>query len=255
MLAELLPEQAFSLLLVFVRLGSALMLMPGFGEAYISPRIRLLIALTVSVVVQPVLPAGALPPLPDSASALFLLIFGEVFIGFFLGSLSRILMSALSIGGMMIATVTGLANALTNDPTAAQQGSIAGSFLSMLALMIIISLDLHHLLLRGVIESYTLFVPGQPLIVGDFSEMITRVVAKAFLLGFQIASPFVAVALIFNLGLGLLSRLMPQMQVFFIAIPLQIVIGMGILMIALPALIGWFIGGFQDVMMPFVSGL
>ncbi|MGD1876890.1 MAG: flagellar biosynthetic protein FliR [Kiloniellaceae bacterium] len=253
MLAELLPEQAFSLLLVFVRLGSALMLMPGFGESYISPRIRLLIALTVTVVVQPVLPIGALPPLPDNAMALFLLIFGEVFIGFFLGSLSRILMSALSIGGMMIATVTGLANALTNDPTAAQQGSIAGSFLSMLALMIIISLDLHHQLLRGVIESYSLFVPGQPLIIGDFSAMITRVVAKAFLLGFQMASPFIAVALIFNLGLGLLSRLMPQMQVFFIAIPLQIVIGMGILMIALPALLGWFIGGFQDVMLPFAG--
>src|SRR3546814_870383 len=224
MLAELLPQQAFSLLLVFVRLGSALMLLPGFGESYISPRIRLLLALTVTVVVLPVLPP-VLPPLPDSAVALFLLIFGEAFIGFFLGSVARLLMAALSIGGMMIATVTGLANALTNDPTAAQQGSIAGSFLTMLALLIILALDLHHVLLRGVIESYNIFVPGQPLLVGDISQMITRVVSKAFLLGFQLASPFVAVALIFNLGLGLLSRLMPQMQVLFIAIPLQIVIG------------------------------
>jgi flagellar biosynthetic protein FliR len=252
MLAELLPQQAFSLLLVFVRLGAALMLMPGFGEAYISPRIRLLIALTVSVVVLPILPP-VLPALPDSAMALFLLIFGEVFVGFFLGSVARILMAALSIGGMMIAMVTGLANALTNDPTAAQQGSIAGSFLSMMALLIIITLDLHHVLLRGVIESYQLFVPGQALLVGDFSEMVTRVVSKTFLLGFQIASPFVAVALIFNLGLGLLSRLMPQMQVFFIAIPLQIVIGMGILMIALPALLAWFIAGFEEVMLPFAG--
>src|SRR3546814_5423891 len=85
----------------------------------------------------------------------------------------------------------------------------------MLALLIILALDLHHVLLRGVIESYHIFVPGQPLLVGDISQMITRVVSKAFLLGFQLASPFVAVALIFNLGLGLLSRLMPQMQVFF----------------------------------------
>jgi len=252
MLAELLPQQAFSLLLVFVRLGTALMLMPGFGESYISARIRLLIALTVSVVVLPILPP-VLPALPDSAMALFLLIFGEAFVGFFLGSVSRILMAALSIGGMMIAMVTGLANALTNDPTAAQQGSIAGSFLSMMALLIIITLDLHHVLLRGVIESYQLFVPGQPLLVGDFSEMVTRVVSKTFLLGFQIASPFVAVALIFNLGLGLLSRLMPQMQVFFIAIPLQIVIGLGILMIALPALLAWFIAGFEEVMLPFAG--
>lgn len=252
MLAELLPGQAFALLLVFVRLGSAMMLLPGFGESYISPRIRLLLALTVTVVVQPALPP-VMPALPASATALFLLIFGEAFVGLFIGSVARILMAALSIGGMMIATVSGLANALTNDPTAAQQGSIAGSFLSTLALLIIIILDLHHLLLRGVIESYTLFVPGQSLLVGDISLMVTRVVAKAFLLGFQIASPFIAVGLIFNLGLGLLSRLMPQMQVFFIAIPLQILIGMGILMVALPALLGWFITGFEEVTLPFAG--
>ena len=252
MLAELLPEQAFSLLLIFVRLGAALMLMPGFGESYISPRVRLLLALTITVVVQPVLPE--MPRLPDSAMALFMLIFGEAFIGFFLGSMGRLMMAALSIGGMMIATVTGLANAMTNDPTAAQQGSIAGSFLTMLALMIIIVLDLHHVLLRGVIESYHIFVPGEPILVGDFSQMIARVVSKAFLLGFQLASPFIAVALIFNLGLGLLSRLMPQLQVFFIAIPLQIVIGLGILMIALPALLAWFITGFEEVALP-LAGL
>lgn len=254
MLAELLPAQIFALLLIFVRMGTALMLMPGFGESYISTRIRLLLALMVSVVIHPAV-APSLPALPASPAALILLIFGEAFIGLFLGSLGRILMSALSIGGMMIATVTGLANALTSDPTAAQQGSIAGSFLSTLALLIILVLDLHHLLLRGVIDSYQLFVPGQPLLTGDLSQMITRVVAKAFLLGFQIASPFIAIGLIFNLGLGLLARLMPQMQVFFIAIPLQILIGLAVLMIALPAIMGWFISGFQDVMLPFVGPL
>ncbi|WP_422367571.1 flagellar biosynthetic protein FliR [Pelagibius sp.] len=254
MLAELLPAQIFALLLIFVRMGTALMLMPGFGESYISSRVRLLLALMVSLVIHPAV-APSLPALPASPMALILLIFGEAFIGLFLGSLARILMSALSIGGMMIATVTGLANALTSDPTAAQQGSIAGSFLSTLALLIILVLDLHHLLLRGVIDSYQLFVPGQPLLTGDLSQMITRVVAKAFLLGFQIASPFIAIGLIFNLGLGLLARLMPQMQVFFIAIPLQILIGLAVLMIALPAIMGWFISGFQDVMLPFVGPL
>jgi len=252
MLAELLPNQIFALLIVFVRLGSAMMLLPGFGEAYISPRVRLLLALAVTVVVQPALPP-VIPPLPASPTALLLLVLGEAFVGLFLGSVARILMAALSVGGMMIATVTGLANALTNDPTAAQQGSIAGSFLSTLALLIIIVLDLHHLLLRGVVESYQVFLPGQSILVGDFANMITQVVAKAFLLGFQIASPFIAIGLIFNLGLGLLSRLMPQMQVFFIAIPLQILIGLAVLMVALPVLLGWFISGFQDVTLPFAG--
>src|SRR3546814_20129270 len=77
MLAEVLPQQSFSQLLFVLRLGRALMLLPGFGESYISPRIRLLLALTVTVVVLPVLPP-VLPPLPESAVALFLLIFGEI---------------------------------------------------------------------------------------------------------------------------------------------------------------------------------
>src|SRR3546814_20742454 len=84
----------------------------------------------------------------------------------------------------------------------------------MLALLIVLVLDLHHVLLRGLIESYQIFVPGQPLLVGDISEMITRVVSQVCLLGFQLASPSIAVTLIFNLGLGLLrseeSRVGPE---------------------------------------------
>src|SRR3546814_9286602 len=99
---------------------------------------------------------------------------------FFFSSRRRHTRCALVTGvqtcALPISTVTGLANALTNDPTAAQQGSITGSFLTMLALLIILVLDLHHVLLRGIIESYQIFVPGQPLLVGDISEMITRVV-------------------------------------------------------------------------------
>src|SRR3546814_13103686 len=128
-------------------------------------------------------------------------------------------MAALLCGGMMIATVTGLANALTNDPTAAQQGSIAGSFLTMLALLIILALDLHPVLLRGVIESYNIFVPGQPPLVGDISQMITRVVSHAFLLGLPPASPFFAVALTFHLSLGLLSPPPPHTPCLLIPPP------------------------------------
>src|SRR3546814_21103604 len=97
------------------------MLMPGFGESYISPRIRLLLALAMTVVVQPVLP-NVLPALPESPFALFLLIFGEAFIGLFLGSVARLLMAALSIGGLLLATVTGPANAPTPHPPAPPPG-------------------------------------------------------------------------------------------------------------------------------------
>ena len=149
--------------------------------------------------------------------------------------------------------MSSLANALVDDPSAAQQGSIAGSFLTLIAVLSIFALDLHHLLLQAVVESYGLFPPGEPLPVGDLSQVITQTVSKSFLLSFQIAAPFVAVGGIFYLGIGLLSRLMPQVQIFFVAMPLQVVIGLVVLFFALPVAIRWFLVHYEEAILPFVS--
>ena len=252
MLEELLSAELFTVLLVFIRVGAAIMLLPGYGEPYVSPRIRLLMALMIALVVTPVLAPG-LPELPISAIALAALLSGEVLIGVFLGTLTRLFLSTLTTAGMVIAYMSTMANALVTDPSAAQQGSIAGSFLTVVALLTIFTLDLHHMMLFAVVDSYELFVPGQVPPVGDFADMVTRVVSKTFLLAFQIAAPFVVVGLVFFLGLGLLGRLMPQMQVFFVAMPLQIAIGILVLAVVLPAAMRWFANGFQETLLPFVA--
>ncbi|MDH3473894.1 MAG: flagellar biosynthetic protein FliR [Rhodospirillales bacterium] len=254
MLAQLLPIEIFAVLLVFVRVGAALMLLPGIGEPFVTPRIRLLLALLLALLVTPVL-AGSLPAQPASPWLLGLLVLGEAVVGIFIGTIARFFISALTTAGMLIASTSALANALVNDPSAAQQGSISGAFLTVVALLVIFALDLHHLLLRAVVESYALFVPGEALPLGDISDMIARVMAKTFLLAFQIATPFIAVALIFFLGLGMLARLMPQVQIFFIAMPLQIVFGLIVMSLVLPAIILWFVGRLEETMLPFVGGL
>lgn len=241
----LLPAHVFGLLLVFVRIGAALMVLPGIGEPFISPRSRLMLALMVSLVAFPIASPG-LPALPAAVAPMFLLILGELVIGLFLGTVARLLMSALVTGGMIIAFSTSMANALVMDPSSAQQGSITGSFLNLIALLLIFALDLHHLLFMAIIDSYMLFPPGQPLPIGDFSDVIARVVAQAFLLGCQIAAPFIVVAGILNLGLGLLARLMPQMQIFFVAMPLQIALGLAVMALALPVMMSVFITGFES---------
>ncbi len=252
MLEQLLPAEIFTVLLVFVRVGAAAMILPGYGEPYVSPRLRLLLALMISLVVAPVL-SPTLPAMPESAVSLALIILGEILIGVFFGTLARLFIAALTTAGMVIAYMSAMANALTTDPSAAQQGSIAGSFLALVALLTIFTLDLHHMMLLAVVDSYDLFAPGKVPPIGDFSDLMARTVAKTFLLSFQIAAPFVAVGLIFFLAVGLLGRLMPQMQVFFVAMPLQIAVGIAVLSIALPATLRWFITSFQDSLMPFVS--
>jgi flagellar biosynthetic protein FliR len=252
MLEQILPAEVFAILLIFVRVGGAIMFLPVYGEPFVSPRLRLLFALMVSLLVAPVL-SKTLPKMPESAYLLTLLIMGEVLIGVFIGTIARMFIAALTTAGMLIGYMSSMANALTNDPSAAQQGSIAGSFLTLVALLTIMTLDLHHMLLMAVIDSYDLFVPGQVPPIADFSEMITRTMAETFLLSFQIAAPFVVVGLIFYLGLGLLGRLMPQMQVFFVAMPLQIMIGLSILFIALPVTMRWFISSLENKMLPFTG--
>lgn len=251
MIAELLPAEVFLLLLVFVRVGAALMLLPGLGEAFVAPRLRLLLALFLALLLTPVV-TPALPAMPQAPSALVAMLMGEALVGIFLGTLGRLFMAALATAGMVIASMSSFANALVMDPAAAQQGSIMGSFLTVAALLLIFALDLHHMLLMAVVDSYAIFVPGQLPPAGDLSDTIARTVAKSFLVAVQMAAPFIGVAAIFYLGLGLLARLMPQVQIFFIAIPLQIALALGVMFLSLPVVLYWFLSELEAAYLPFI---
>jgi flagellar biosynthetic protein FliR len=176
---------------------------------------------------------------------------GEVIIGLFLGMTARLALAAVQTAGMIIGLQTSLSNALAYDPISAQQNAVVGAWLSMIALVLIFVTDLHHLMLRGLVGSYTVFRPAEPPPLGDLTELIVRLVSSSFLLGIQIATPFMAFGFIFFLALGLVARLMPQVQIFFVAMPLQIVIGL----IALGSTVGLgmviFLGRFESVLTSF----
>ena len=245
MLDEFLSFNLFALFLVFTRIGSALMLLPGFGETYVSPRIRLLMAIAITLVVTPVVEAG-LPALPESPMQFFLLLGGEIVIGVFFGALARIFLAGLFVAGMVISYQIGLANAFVNDLTAAQQGSIVGNFLTTTGLLLLFVTNTHHLMLGSIIESYSLFGAGGIPPLGDFAHTMTFMVAQSFVLAAEIAAPFLVIGMVFYLGLGLLGRLMPQVQVFFIAMPVQIGIGLMILALTSIAAFGWFLDQFRE---------
>ena len=245
MLAELLSQDIFVVFLVFARTGSALMLMPGFGETYVNPRIRLMLAVAISLLVTPAV-AGNMPPMPAAPVALLLLLAGEIIIGLFLGAIGRILLMALNTAGTVVAFQSGMANAFVQDPTVAQQASLPAMFLTTTGLLLIFVTNLHHVMLRAMVDSYVVFTPGVMPPIDDFSLVIARLVADSFILGIQLAGPFIAVGLVFYLGVGLLNRLMPQVHMFFIALPMQIILGITVLGLTISALMMWFLGRFQD---------
>jgi flagellar biosynthetic protein FliR len=243
-LEQLIPGDAFALLLVFARIASAMMLLPGFGEIYVLPRTRLLLAIAITVVATPLVGA-TLPKLPATPLELFLILGGEIVVGIFLGTIVRILVAALHVAGTIVGFSSSLSSANIFDPQNAAQGSLLGTFLGVTGIVMVFVADLHRLMLGAVIDSYTLFVPGVALPWGDFSDLMTRTVAHAFALGFQLSAPFLVVGLVFYLGLGLINRLMPQVQVFFIAMPLQIALAFFVMALTLSAGMLWFLSDFQ----------
>ena len=244
MLDRLLPFEVFSLILVFCRIGGALVILPGFGETFVSPRIRLLIALMISLVVTP-LAEPFLPALPSQVGPLVLLVGGEILVGVFIGTVARLLISALATAGTVIAFVSGLASALVFNPLMSDQGSLPSVFLTLLGLLLIFATNMHHLMLRAIFDSYSLFVPGTAPDAGDMANLVGRTVADSFTLGMQLAAPFLVVSLIFYVMMGLLARLMPQMQVFFVAIPLQILLSFFIMSSVLAGVMLWFLNQFS----------
>jgi flagellar biosynthetic protein FliR len=229
---QLLAGEAFPVLLVFARLGAALMLLPGFGERHVLPRLRLLFALALSLLVRPAL-GDALPPLPAEPLALAAPILREVGAGLFLGFTGRLVMAAVHVGGGLIATQSGLAAASLFDPNEATQSTLPASFLAAAALALLFAADFHHLLLRAVVASYALFPATGSLDPAAAGELLTRLVADAIATGLKIAAPMIAAGFVANLGLGVMSRMVPAFPVLVLALPLQLLLALAILELSL----------------------
>lgn len=245
MLEQFLTLNIFGFFLIFARVGTIFMMLPGFSAGFVSPQVRLVIALAVSFVLAPLL-LPTLPPMPASPAALVLLMGGEVVIGAFLGLIARILLAALQTAGTVISFMSSMANAFIQDPLTEQQSSLISGFLATTGMVLIFVTGLHYVMINAVLDSYTLFVPGQALPAGDFAEMMARRVMDSFTLGVQLATPFIVTGLTYYLGLGLLGRLMPALPVFFVGLPAQIAMQISVFMLTLTAIMMMFLSRFEE---------
>ncbi len=252
MLADLVPAGLFAFLMVFTRIGAVMMVLPGIGETYVPARVRLALALTMAAAITPGL-VGLLPPLPAQPMILAPLLIGEIAVGLLLGLTARLALTGMHVAGTVIAFQSGLGFAQFYDPGQGQQGALIGTFLGLAGVTLIFATDLHLLVIRAAYDSYQLFPPNAAIPASDFSEMAVKMVSGAFKLGVQIAAPFLVYGLAFYVGLGLLSRLMPQLQVFFIAVPAQIAISLALLAIVFGAIAMWFIDYFETSIAVFLA--
>ncbi|WP_343565120.1 flagellar biosynthetic protein FliR [Kiloniella sp. b19] len=253
MLVDVLPASVYVFFVVFTRLAACIALLPGMGESYVSMRSRLALALVVTFVLVPVL-ENAIPPEPATVAPLVLLIAGEATVGTFIGLIARAILGATATAGMIVANMISLANAFTQDATQAQQASIVGSFLSAVALVVIFATGLHHMFFRALVDSYSLFIPGEAIPFADVSMVMSMLVNNTFALAVQMALPFIVVGMVFFIGLGFMAKLMPQMQVFFVAMPAQILLGLVVFLFSMTVMMRSFVLKFEEIFASMLSG-
>jgi flagellar biosynthetic protein FliR len=244
---SLLPALAAAFMLVFARVGAMVMLLPGLGEANIPVRVKLGIALLLTLIILP-LHRAAYHVDMNSMTSLLVLMLQEIVIGVVLGATARVTLSALSVAGSVIAQQLGLGFVTSVDPTQGQQGLLIGNFLTILGITLLFATDSHHLVISALNESYRIFSPGETMLTGDIADLATRAFAAAFKIGMQLSAPFLVFGLVFNIGLGVLARLMPQMQVYFVGVPLSIMVGFLIFALVLTAMMGTYLDYFVGVM-------
>ncbi len=248
-----LPAYGAAFMLVFARIGAMVMLLPGLGEVNIPIRIKLAIALLLTLILLP-LHRAAYHIDMQTMMPLAVHIVQEIFIGIVLGATARVTLAALQVAGSVIAQQLGLGFVTAVDPTQGQQGLLIGNFLTLLGVTLLFATDSHYLVIAALNQSYTIFSPGELMPSGDIADLAVRAFAGAFKIGVQLAAPFLVFGLVFNIGLGVLARLMPQMQVYFVGVPLSIMAGFLILAAVLVVMMGVFLDYFGGVMHELTPG-
>lgn len=225
-------QQVFAAGLVFARLGAIVMLLPGIGETFVPPRIRLAFALSLSLMMFPLMIGGA-PALPSTGAGLGGAVIKELMIGLMIGGILRLFMNSLATAGEIVSLQTTLSFAQTANPMQAQPSTTLGTFLGLIGIGLIFGTNLHHLFIAAIVKSYDLFPFSRDVPVSDAAQLAIQTVGKSFALGLQLAAPVIVFSLVFNIATGLVGRVMPQFQVFFVATPLIVLASLSIFALSL----------------------
>ncbi|HEY3950849.1 flagellar biosynthetic protein FliR [Phenylobacterium sp.] len=225
-------QQVYAAGLIFARLGAIVMLIPGIGETFVPVRVRLSFALALALVLFPVVGA-TVPALPADISAIVGAVIKETLIGMMIGGILRFFMSSLSAAGEIMSIQSTLGFSQTANPTQAAPSTSLSTFLGLLGLVLIMTTNMHHLFLSAIVRSYTLFPFARDIPLADANALAVQTVSRSFALGLQLAAPVVAFSLVFNIAAGMVGRVMPQFQIYFVTSPLMVIFSLSIFALSL----------------------
>ena len=241
-LAEL-PRWAFGFALVLARIGTCVMLLPGLGAMELPQTVRAGLVLALVVLLLPGL-LGTLPAEPTHLAGLAAMLLAELLAGATLGWLARLVVLALPMAGDIVSLMLGLSNVLHPDIELGGQSSALQRLFGVAATTLVMVSGLYALPLLALAGSYQIMPPGGAGFGADGPGAVVSALAAAFALALQLATPFVLVGIVWQIALGLLGRLVPRLQIYFIAMPGQILGGL----LLLGVLASLLLGAWQDAL-------
>jgi flagellar biosynthetic protein FliR len=228
-------QQLQNFFLCLARIMALVTAIPAFAGDQIVGRIKIGLAVITTLLLFPAM-APYTPQAPVSLTWFGVLLVNEVLIGILIGLVTQMVFAAMSFGGTVIGYQMGFAAANIFDPQTTQQLSLMSQFANILALLIFLTLDLHHFFFRAIVDSFALLPPGPLDFSPDAIDSLMRQASHMFVLGVKFSAPVLALLLLTNLVLGIFARVFPQLNVFMLAFPINIGIAFVVIGLTFPAI-------------------
>ncbi|TFI59608.1 flagellar biosynthetic protein FliR [Sphingomonas parva] len=233
------PAEATAFLILFARVGAVLMLLPVFSEEAVPPRVRLLIAFGLSAGMWPII-APKVSAAAQLDAALPAIIVAEVMVGLAMGLMVKIMFSAATMAGSIVSLQVGLSSVLVADPAMGGMSPLLSRFVAVAAAVVCMSLNVHHMWIGSIVQSYGTFPVGGLPPAEDFARLAVQVTTDATRLALSLAAPLIVYGILFNVALGLAARVAPSIQIFFIAQPLNLLLGVALFATVLGVVLSTF---------------
>jgi flagellar biosynthetic protein FliR len=222
-----------AILFAFFRISGVIAIAPLFSQRGIPTHLKVMLALTLALVISPIIPLQGFA-VPEHLIDVISLAVREMLVGVLIGFVFYSLFIAVQMAGAFIGFQMGFAIVNVIDPITSQQVSILAQFKFIMAMLIFFLLDGHHMMLQAIVSSYKLVPLGQAMFQFSLHTEIAKLITGIFVIAIKLGAPVMATLILTDVGLGVISRTVPQMNIFIVGFPLKIALGLFFMAAALP---------------------
>ncbi len=232
--------------LAFLRIGAILLALPLIGDPPTPMRVRVLLALSLAIGLSSLIPKIALPSLETDVLSVALIVCREVVIGMVIGYLARMCFDGILMAASIVAYQMGFGTSSLFVPDAGAQMDAFSAFHRVVVMLIFLALDLHHVFIGAIAETFVLIPAGTATMNTSLATMFITLTGGILSIAIQLSAPILVAMLFTMAGLGLVARTVPQMNVFTMSFPVSFFLGMVLYIATLPFFPNWMQSHFLD---------